>query len=85
MSSMREAVAVSRMRQGDKFMSAQSDPPRDGDDEILSIDWKEALYLATRGGAIALNLPKGAGTFTKGAPFDAQCSKLIYVQYMTVR
>ncbi len=41
----------------------------------LSIDWKEALYMATRGGALALGLHKGSGTFTVGAPFDAQHSK----------
>jgi len=38
----------------------------------LSIDWREALYLGTRGGAVAMGLPAGVGSFTVGAPFDAQ-------------
>jgi hypothetical protein len=33
----------------------------------VCIDWKEALYLGTRGGAIALGL--GGGVFQIGAPF----------------
>lgn len=43
--------------------------------ESLGIDWKEALYLATRGGALALGLGQGSGIFEVGAPFDAQCSE----------
>ncbi|KDR82361.1 hypothetical protein GALMADRAFT_56809 [Galerina marginata CBS 339.88] len=66
MNSMRQAVAVSRMREGDRNMKR-------GDDEIitrnLSVDWKESLYLATRGGSLALGLE---GMFRVGAPFDAQ-------------
>lgn len=85
MSSMRQAVAVSRIRQGEKIMKDQTNPPYGSGGKVLSIDWKEALYLATRGGAIALSLPEGAGTFTEGAPFDAQYSKLIYIQYIPVR
>jgi guanine deaminase len=42
--------------------------------ESLSVDWKEALYLATRGGALALNLPRGCGLFEVGSPFDVQYS-----------
>ena len=79
MSSMRQAVAVSRMREGGKIMGIQAAgaTPVNETKAVgpLSIDWVEALYLATRGGAIALGLQHGAGTFTKGAPFDAQCSK----------
>lgn len=45
----------------------------------LAIDWKEALYLATRGGALALGLGQGSGMFQIGAPFDAQCSKFVSV------
>ena len=33
------------------------------------MDWKEALFLATRGGAMALGLP---GIFGVGLPFDSQ-------------
>ncbi|KAI3616240.1 atrazine chlorohydrolase guanine deaminase [Moniliophthora roreri] len=68
MNAMRQAVIVSRIREGSRIMAT-----REGDiEEHLSIDWKEALYLATRGGALALNLPHGTGTFQVGAPFDAQ-------------
>lgn len=38
----------------------------------VSVNWKEALYLATRGGALALDIP--IGMFAVGAPFDAQHS-----------
>ncbi|KAJ3504639.1 hypothetical protein NLJ89_g7835 [Agrocybe chaxingu] len=65
MNSMRQAVAVSRIRQGQGLMErAGQVEPRD-----LSIDWKEALFLATRGGAFALGLE---GIFRVGVPFDAQ-------------
>ncbi|KAJ6508529.1 hypothetical protein C8R45DRAFT_967724 [Mycena sanguinolenta] len=64
MSSMRHAVSVSRMRQGSKEMIA------DSDGKSLTIDWKESLYLATKGGATALGL--STGVFGVGLPFDAQ-------------
>ncbi|KAJ7928059.1 Metallo-dependent hydrolase, partial [Mycena leptocephala] len=68
MSSMRQAVSVSRMRQGSKQVIAG---PAAGDDEkTLAIDWKESLYLATKGGATALGLT--TGVFDVGLPFDAQ-------------
>jgi len=70
MSAMRQAVIVSRMRQNDRVV-AQSSAMDDGK-ESLAINWKEALYLATRGGATALRLPEGTGIFAVGAPFDAQ-------------
>ena len=38
----------------------------------LAINWKESLYLATRGGSRALG---SEGAFIVGAPFDAQESK----------
>lgn len=41
------------------------------------IDWKEALYLGTRGGYEALGL-KSCGTFHPGAPFDAQQSNSLF-------
>ena len=67
MNSMRQAVAVSRMREGERKLRPNEISPKD-----LSIDWKESLYLATRGGALALGLQ---GIFQVGAPFDAQESK----------
>lgn len=74
MSAMRQAVMVSRMREGARIMG---DLVVKNDAETqLSVDWKEALYLATKGGAIALGLSKGSGTFDVGAPFDAQLSKI---------
>ena len=52
---VRQAILVSRSR----------------GDPTLRIDWKEALWLATRGGALALDLPN-VGTFEEGQLFDAQ-------------
>ncbi|KAI0648128.1 Metallo-dependent hydrolase [Trametes meyenii] len=68
MNAMRHAVAVSRMREGERIRAGEGE----GNSHPLSVDWKEALYLATRGGAVALGLPEGCGTFAVGAPFDAQ-------------
>ncbi|KAI9058314.1 Metallo-dependent hydrolase [Trametes sanguinea] len=84
MNAMRHAVAVSRMREGARVAAKmRSASPatnvnegRD-DDKPVSINWKEALYLATRGGALGLGLPDGCGTFTIGAPFDAQWIELV--------
>ncbi|KAJ7288161.1 hypothetical protein C8J57DRAFT_1165739 [Mycena rebaudengoi] len=70
MNSMRHAVSVSRMRQGSKIMAAA-----EGSSRSLAIDWKESLYIATKGGAAALGLPTGA--FAVGAPFDAQEIRLV--------
>ncbi|KAI0702263.1 Metallo-dependent hydrolase [Cytidiella melzeri] len=73
MSAMRHAVTVSRMREGGRVMSiskAQSTDEIDVTSEPLTVDWKEALYLATRGGAEALGLE--SGVLAVGAPFDAQ-------------
>ncbi|KAF8904125.1 hypothetical protein CPB84DRAFT_701804 [Gymnopilus junonius] len=64
MNSMRQAVAVSRMREGERKLRPSISPSED-----LSIDWKESLYLATRGGSLALGFE---GMFCVGVPFDAQ-------------
>ncbi|EJD54470.1 Metallo-dependent hydrolase [Auricularia subglabra TFB-10046 SS5] len=68
MNAMRMAVSTSRIRQGERVLGTV------GDSSVgsapISIDWKEALYLATRGGAAALGL--STGRFVVGAPFDAQ-------------
>jgi len=67
---MRMSVAVSRLREG--LFKREGGPavsnPR--------IDWKESLYLATKGGAEAMGLPQGS--FKVGAPFDAQRSAQIF-------
>jgi len=67
---MRQAVAVSRIRQG-----RETTRKIDQDQALknLAIDWKESLYLATKGGAIALGL--NSGPFKVGVPFDAQMSE----------
>jgi len=63
MNAMRQAVIVSRMREGRRVMEGTTK------DCKLSINWQEALFLATRGGATALGLQ---GIFGVGLPFDAQ-------------
>ncbi|RDX42618.1 Metallo-dependent hydrolase [Lentinus brumalis] len=71
MNAMRQAVAVSRMREGARI-SGHYRADSGQENRVLSVDWKEAFYLATKGGAEALNLAKGSGSFVVGAPFDAQ-------------
>ncbi|KAF8806802.1 Metallo-dependent hydrolase [Phlegmacium glaucopus] len=70
MNAMRQAVVVSRMREGSRVMGMDAEISMDSK---LSIDWKEALFLATRGGAMALGLH---GIFGVGLPFDAQEIKI---------
>ncbi|KAF9783408.1 hypothetical protein BJ322DRAFT_1070646 [Thelephora terrestris] len=67
---MRMSVAVSRLREG--LLKRESQAL--GNDSIRNpgIGWKESLYLATKGGAEAMGLPRGSGWFNVGAPFDAQ-------------
>ncbi len=74
MHAMRCAVSTSRIREGGRIEEATAGNPTDP--EPVSIDWKESLYLATRGGAIALDLE--TGIFENGRPFDAQCSTLCF-------
>ncbi|KDQ62526.1 hypothetical protein JAAARDRAFT_170957 [Jaapia argillacea MUCL 33604] len=70
MNAMRQAVTVSRMREGHRIVAMTETDGDGAPHEVnLSIDWKESLFLATRGGAVALEL---AGRFEVGAPFDAQ-------------
>jgi guanine deaminase len=69
MDCMRQAVIVSRMRQSSALSFGVETK------ESLAIDWCEALYLATRGGAHALGVPHVRGFFELGASFDAQCSQ----------
>lgn len=69
MNAMRQTVMVSRMREGSRVMGVAAEIAMD---LKLSIDWKEALFLATRGGAMALGLQ---GIFGVGLPFDAQESE----------
>ena len=85
MSAMRQAVIVSRMREGTRVMAIAHSPAssiKKSEERPLSIDWKEALYLATTGGAAALGLPKGVGTFAVGVPFDAQSSESLDIAFI---
>lgn len=66
---MRSAVAVSRARDGAQRESSQAQGQAS---KPLAITWKDALYLATHGGARALNLAHVIGTFEPGKAFDAQ-------------
>jgi len=65
MTSMRQAVALPRTREGGRVMMSEAS----AGEKRVSIDWKESLFLATRGGSIALGLED---MFKIGAPFDAQ-------------
>lgn len=77
MNAMRQTVIVSRMREGSRLMDHTEGRCLQSEQyESLSVDWRESLYLATRGGALALGLPQGCGLFEVGAPFDAQCGWL---------
>jgi len=80
MGAMRWAVGVARLSEGARLERSGGhatapgdrsvDPAAETESRGISVDWKEALYLGTRGGAVALGL--GSGVFKIGAPFDAQ-------------
>ena len=72
MNAMRMAVVTARIREGQRVESGQSSG------KSLSVDWKETLYLATKGGAEALNIPGFRGSFETGASFDAQMSSATF-------
>lgn len=80
MGAMRWAVGVSRLLEGARLERSEWQASRCAEDREINaaidthvrVDWKEALYLGTRGGALALGL--GGGVFKIGAPFDAQQS-----------
>jgi len=74
MSSMRSAVSTSRMREGERT-EGLLEGRKGSSGKNVSIDWKEALFLATRGGAEALAL--ASGEFAVGRAFDAQRIDLI--------
>ncbi|KAF8551677.1 Metallo-dependent hydrolase [Imleria badia] len=71
LSSMRHAVATSRMREGARALESKSGVATDGGAKSLAVEWKESLFLATRGGALALGL-ENCGEFRVGGPLDAQ-------------
>lgn len=71
LNSMRHAVTTSRMREGARVLESRSESATGS---TLAIEWKESLFLATRGGSLALGLEK-CGEFRVGASLDAQLSK----------
>ncbi|KAH8114374.1 hypothetical protein DFH11DRAFT_1766669 [Phellopilus nigrolimitatus] len=86
MNAMRNTVLVSRMREGARSEAEQGanqaglnsggGTNEQDNDGSVNVNWKEALFLATRGGAVALGLSVGAGAFEVSAPFDAQLIQL---------
>jgi guanine deaminase len=81
---MRQSVLIARQRESRRQdhirLSAhrvaggegEVAPPSDLEmGKSLRVEWKESLYLATRGGAEALGL---GGVWEVGMPFDAQRS-----------
>lgn len=83
--SMRWSVGVARSREGrrkdnisDPFVQSVRDSTssisRKG--ERLDITWKESIYVATLGGARAINRSHYLGNFKPGKSFDAQLIQL---------
>ncbi|WVR06629.1 hypothetical protein IAU60_003661 [Kwoniella sp. DSM 27419] len=72
---MRQAVVLARLREGarceDMKCSFGQSTEREG--KNVRVDWKEALYLATRGGKKGMGL---GGAFEIGMEFDAQLIEL---------
>ena len=72
--SMRSAVSVARHREG-RRKDGVIDPTLARvpfDKERQDISWRESIYLATLGGARALNRDDMIGNFEVGKSFDAQ-------------
>lgn len=76
LNSMRHAVATSRVREGARALESGSRDATGGEVRSLAVEWKESLFLATRGGALALGL-ENCGEFRVGASLDAQQSKCV--------
>lgn len=70
--SMRWAVGVSRLRQGQRV----SESDVGGASRSKAITWKESLYLATLGGARAMGMDGLTGSLEVGKAFDAQLIEL---------
>lgn len=66
--SMKWAVAVSRSREGHRKREQEATSA----EKSLGITWKEAIYLATLGGAQAMGMDDLVGNFEVGKAFDAQ-------------
>ena len=83
--SMRWSVGVARSREGrrkdkinDPFVQSaeSSSEALTKKTERLDITWKEAIYVATLGGARAINRSEYLGNFEVGKSFDAQLIQL---------
>ncbi|OCF75340.1 guanine deaminase [Kwoniella mangroviensis CBS 8886] len=72
---MRQAVIISRMREGARCesMNCSFAESTQKEGQHLKVDWKESLYLATRGGKKGMGL---GGCFEVGMEFDAQLIEL---------
>lgn len=70
MNSMRWAVGASKIRQGQQVEASKRHGSGSG--KRLDINWKDAIYLATLGGARALNRSHVIGNFQVGKSFDCQ-------------
>lgn len=75
MNAMRSAVITARIREGQRVESSQGS---EDSGKSFGVDWKETLYIATKGGADALNIPGLRGYFHEGASFDAQMSSVVH-------
>lgn len=75
---MRWAVGVSRLREGERQRDLRESRRQEERSASLAISCKEALYLATLGGAQALGLDKErkVGALEVGSAFDAQWIQL---------
>lgn len=76
-SSMRQAVITARLREGQRQEQLHNEETVK-DDVNLRVDWKESLYLATKGGKKALDL---GGCFDVGMEFDAQLSEFQVISW----
>ncbi|KAH9042130.1 Metallo-dependent hydrolase [Lactarius pseudohatsudake] len=78
MGAMRWTVGMSRISEGARLEQSGCQATASGDQVAkaefdssdIRVNWKEALYLGRRGGALALGL--GGGIFKIGVPFDVQ-------------
>ena len=66
MNAMRSAVVTARIREGQRAESVQESLNAEPG-KSLSVGWKETLYIATKGGADALNITGLKGCFQEGA------------------
>lgn len=76
MTAMRQAVIMSRTREGARIEKAVENKSTASPEGSLAVHWTDVLHVATRGGAEALGLT--AGEFKPGVPFDAQKSEFAF-------